>query len=198
MAMSHEEVLAKKIVQNYLRSKGYKTYAEIFDKYHFNRTRDPSVLGYMEPKTGTIVVNGDLSMEQVSVVVRHEILHFYLDHTRRIVEKLLGEKNAGLAPDDPKRLSMEDILEEVFSIMSNYAMDYEISNRGYTDEDKEIIRSMHALVTEDDHPGWENLTMEEMYDKLREEEQNKPKIIYGGYIDGNTFIGQDGTVYGID
>ena len=56
---------------------------------------------------------------------------------------------------------------------ANIAGDYEISNRGYTEQDKRIARSimlngkvLSGLVTEDQHPDWVDLSFEEMYDRL--------------------------------
>lgn len=61
---------------------------------------------------------------------------------------------------------------------SNIAGDYEISNRGYTDADKATVRAimlngqiLQGLVTEDQHPDWVNLSLEEMYDKLTEKKK---------------------------
>ena len=194
MAMTDWEKRAKAELQTILRKQGYPTYADLFDKYHFNVTRDPGVLGYMEPATGTIVINADLDIDQASVTIRHEILHYYLQHVKRMYNKVAREM--GLDPKAVDDSSIEDINRVVFSTITNIAGDYEISNLAYTDKDKAIIRGMNALVTEDDHEDWANLTMEEMFDKLREEAASKPKIVYGALLDSTTFIGADRKVYG--
>ncbi len=194
MAMSDRERIGRDQIIKYLGRQGYKTYGDLLSRYHLNLTRDPNVLGYMEPDKGRIVVNSSLDMEQISVVIRHEILHFYLDHTKRIFNKLALEKK--LDPNNLSKESIEEITKEAFTQIANIAMDYDISNQAYTDKDKAIIRTMHALVTEDDHADWVDLTMEEMYDKLRQEEQAKPKIVYGALVNSTTFVGSDGRVYG--
>ena len=92
----------------------------------------------------------------------------------------------------------------------NYAADYEISNRGYTTRDKENIRNIElngrilsGLVTEDDHPDWVNLSVEEMYDKLIEErkqaQEEALKTPINGFLqDDTTFIDPiTGRVYGV-
>lgn len=133
------------------------TYARILGLFDVYLTDNPEVVGYMIPGKAKIVLNRNLSPEQVSVVVRHEILHEFLAHGKRgdTLEKALGKKNAEL---------------------SNIAADFEISNRGYTPQDKAVSkrlrlgdRVVQGLVTELDRPGWENLSFEEMYEKLLDE-----------------------------
>ena len=60
----------------------------------------------------------------------------------------------------------------------NIAADYEISNRGYTEKDKDIARSiilkdqiLRGLVTEDEHADWVNKTFEEMLAELIKTQQ---------------------------
>lgn len=99
------------------------------------------------------------------MIVRHEILHEYLNHGSR-----------GKAFEKQK---YKDWYGKEGSVgnhdLSNQAADWEISNRGYTDADKVTARNimlgdkvLQGLVTELDNPGkgWEKLTFEEMYGKL--------------------------------
>ena len=89
----------------------------------------------------------------------------------------------------------------------NIAADYEISNRGYTDADKYTVRNINingrivsGLVTEDQHPDWVDLPVEDMYDKLKEEHDNDPEsnIVNGFLMDPTTFIDiTTGVTYGI-
>ena len=70
-------------------------------------------------------------------------------------------------------------------------MDDEISNKKYTDEDKETVRNMWlngrligGLVTEDHRDGWKNLSIEEMYDKVTDEIENiQRKLLSQGLND---------------
>ena len=56
------------------------------------------------------------------------------------------------------------------------AMDWELSERGYDDHDKDAVRNMTlngrvigGLILEDDHPEWLNKPMEEIFDLVRQE-----------------------------
>ena len=151
---------AKDQIIKTLRQQGYATYANLTELFDIYLTDDPNVVGYMIPDRAKIVLNKDLSIEQVSTLIRHEILHEFLTHMKR--QKEFHDKN-------PKYLSNHEI--------ANIAADFEISNLGYTDEDKRIAKRIKlgekvvkGLVTDLDRPGWEDLTFEEMYEKLLEEQ----------------------------
>jgi len=171
MAMTNQEYWAKQEILDRLGEQGYPTYAKLLNKFDVNLTADPDVIGYTEPERARIVLNKGLNIDQVSVVVRHEILHNFLKHMQRMEDKLGSDIWKSRTPE-----MMET---------SNIAGDYEISNRGYTDADKKTVRALRlndkvlqGLVTEDQHPDWVNLSLEEMYDKLMEEkkkEENKLK-----------------------
>ena len=165
MSMTKREYLGKQEVHRILAEQGYPTYAHLFDMFDLHLTNDPDVIGYMIPSKAVITVNENLDLEQVSVIVRHEILHEYLNHAARM-EKHTGTKN--LNPAQHQNF--------------NIAGDYEISNLGYTEGDKKNIRhivingvKLSGLVTEDDHPDWVGLSVEEMYDKLEEERAKSDK-----------------------
>lgn len=165
MAMTKIELAAKSQIERILKKQGYPTYAKLFDMFDLNLTKDPNVIGYMVPGKAKIVLNMGLSTDQVSMIVRHEILHEYLNHGPR-----------GKAFEKQK---YKDWYGKEGSVgnhdLSNQAADWEISNRGYTDADKVTARNimlgdkvLQGLVTELDNPGkgWEKLTFEEMYGKL--------------------------------
>ncbi|MBQ6627971.1 MAG: hypothetical protein IJH65_04065 [Methanobrevibacter sp.] len=192
MAMTERERLGREIIMKSLRKHGYVTYSNLLSDFHLNFTNDPRVLGYMEPKKGRIVVNSSLDMDQVEVIIRHEILHFYLKHAQRTLRKLAQLK--GLDPDSIDDMTVKELEREIYGDpdqLANWAADFDISNQGYTDKDKAIIRSLHALVTEDHYSDWTDLTMEEMYERLLKERENKQKIVYGAFMDSTTFIGAD-------
>ena len=181
MAMTRKEQLAKEQIIRILQTTGYPTYASLLDLFHVNLTEDPNVVAYMEPGKGRIVLNSGLDINQVSTVVRHEILHEYLNHHKRLINKLAKERN--LDPDKLDDLSIKELENSLYSNKAfNIAGDYEISNRGYTDNDKRIARGimlngkrLKGLVTEDDHPDWVDLPLEDMYDLLRDEMKNDPQ-----------------------
>ncbi len=203
MAMTREEKNAKNYLIHVLRSEGYPTYAKIFQKFDFNFTNHPGIAAYLDPAKGVIVANRTLDEFQICTIIRHEILHHYLKHEKRLLDKLAIEK--GLDPDDIDDMTLDEIKKELYSnSMFNYAADYEISNRGYTDKDKEIVRNLklngeivQGLVTEDDHPDWVDLSVEEMYDKIREErkrEEEESKMDEDDCILG-TFMDEDQSAF---
>ena len=154
--MTARDEAAKEQIIRKLRSEGYPTYARLFDLFDLNLTDNPNVVGYMLPGKAKIVLNENLSIDQVSTIVRHEILHEWLSHGPR------GEK---FNKEHPDLLPDHDT--------SNIAADYEISNVGYTDKDKRAARAiilgdktLQGLVTEDQYPGWEDKSFEEMYEEL--------------------------------
>lgn len=174
--MSPKEKLAKEKLIKLLRREGRATYARLFNEFDFNFTSDPNVVAYMEPSKGRIVCNKGLDMGQISTVIRHEILHEFLSHQMRMIDHI--SKKLGYDVNALTDEQRDEVLNKIYSNKKfNIAGDYEISNRGYTDEDKRNVRTIKlndqvltGLVTEDDHPDWVDLSLEDMYDKLIEED----------------------------
>lgn len=203
MSMTLEERKAKKYLWEHLRKEGYPTYAKIFYNFDFHFTDNPNAVGFLDNKDGSITLNRELDVESCSVVIRHEILHAYLQHHKRMIAHLA--KQRGLDPDKLDDLSLNELLRDIYmdpDRLDNIAGDYEISNRGYTRKDKAAVRrilingrTVSGLVTEDDHPDWTDLSIEEMYDKLNEIRQTR--VTRGFLLDDTTFVAPDGTVYGI-
>lgn len=162
MAMTKREFLGKQEIRKILAEEGYPTYSYLIEDFDIHLTKDPDVIGYMIPSKGVITINEGLDLEQVSVIVRHEILHEYLNHAKRF-EQHVGADNY----NNRSEAQHNDM---------NIAGDYEISNRGYTEKDKKNVRKIRldnrvlsGLVTEDQHPDWVGLSAEEMYDRLEGE-----------------------------
>lgn len=150
---------AKKQIIKILHSQSYHKYASLVSMFDIYLTDDPEVVGYMVPDKAKIVLNKDLDIYQVSVIVRHEVLHEYLTHAIR--EQKFNAAHPELSPDHE---------------LMNVAADMEISNRGYTSADKANIRAIRlhgqklkGLVTEDHDPSWVTLSFEQMYEKLLQE-----------------------------
>ena len=163
--MTARDEAAKEQIIRKLRSEGYPTYARLFDLFDLNLTDNPDVVGYMLPGKAKIVLNENLSIDQVSTVVRHEILHEWLSHGAR--SEKFNKEHPDLLPDHDT---------------SNIAADYEISNIGYTDKDKRAARAiilgdktLQGLVTEDQYPGWEDKSFEEMYEELLKQSLEEKK-----------------------
>lgn len=204
--MTNKEKALHEHIRRLLKTQGYKTYAQLFSHFDLNLTSSPEVIAYMEPGRGRIVINQGLDEKQISTTIRHEILHEYLKHEKRLLRKLA--ENVGLDPDKLDDYSLDELKRKLYSNSSfNIAADYEISNRGYTPKDKENIRAIllngeivRGLVTEDDHPDWVDLSVEEMYDKLQEQEaaiqqqqEDDGILVVGFSLDDMTF----GTINGV-
>lgn len=178
MAMTKRELRGKQEIEKRLAEQGYPTYAKIFHEFDLNITNDPGVIAYMEPGKGRIVVNGQLDLDGISVTIRHEILHEYLKHENRLIRHVAKIK--GINPDTLDDMSIKEIKNVIYSNKNfNIAGDYEISNVGYTEADKRTMRNLvlngqvvSGLVTEDDHPDWVDLPLEDMYDKLNKDLQD--------------------------
>ena len=193
MAMTRAEARGKVEIARKLAQQGYPTYAKIFDEFDLNITEDPSVIAYMEPGKGRIVVNKNLHLDAISVVIRHEILHQYLEHEDRLVKHVA--KKIGMDPNKLDDMSIEKVKNLIYRGKEfNIAGDFEISNLGYTDADKRAIRNLvmngkvlSGLVTEDHHPDWVDLPLEDMFDKLLPDNQQNQK----GQGEGQDSNGQD-------
>lgn len=193
MIMLKNEKNAKASIMRFLAEQGYPRYASLLRYFDINLTSDPDTIAYVENGRARIVINKYLSLEQVSVVIRHELLHRWLRHAYR-AEKHLGK-------DTWDKRTYQD--HQLFNI----AADYEISNRGYTDEDKQLVRNLtlndpslskqeqikRGLVTEDDHPEWVDLPMEDMIDKLNEARKNNEDVLknFLDELDKRGFFDQD-------
>lgn len=157
---------AKHQIIKILQEEGYPTYARLANLFDIYLTDDPNVVGYMIPSKAKIVINKDLSITQVSLIIRHEILHEWLTHWVR--KDRFEKENSKHGNHD----------------LANIAADLEISNRGYTDADKGTARSIklgdkvvQGLVTEYDMPGWEDKSFEEIYaELLKKEEESQEQL----------------------
>lgn len=212
MSMTREEKFAKQLIMRNLSEQGYPTYAKLLNEFDLNLTENPNVIAFMEPAKGRIVVNRGLEESQVSVVIRHEVLHSYLKHEKRLLQKLA--RDSELDYDELINTGMQDVLDDLKNKLYsnddfNIAADYEISNLAYTDVDKDTIRQINingqilsGLVTEDQHPDWVDYSVEDMYQELvnqRKRDENKldDSMHLGQLKDKTTFIDLNGVVYGI-
>lgn len=195
--MTAIEEIAKKQLKTLLAKQGYKAYAKLLDMFDVNLTEDPGVVAYMEPNKARIVINRNLRIDQVSVIVRHEILHEFLEHHLRLLKHLAQQANLDydkLTDMDIKELEQKLYSNQIFNI----AADYEISNRGYTAADKQIVKNLilngrvvGGLVTEEQHPDWVDLSVEEMYDRLNQQLTDEEKNIANNSQQGGSPSGSD-------
>ena len=212
MSMTNEEKFAKQLIMTRLSEQGYPTYSKLLNEFDLNLTENPNVVAFMEPATGRIVVNRGLEETQVSVIIRHEILHAFLKHELRLLQKLARDR--GIDYDSLVDTELDELTSELKNVLYsnddfNIAADYEISNLGYTDADKDAVRQINingqilsGLVTEDEHPDWIDYSVEDMYQeltRLRKKDQGKldDSTHFGNLIDKTTFVDLNGVAYGI-
>lgn len=196
-------LLVKQKIINMLRSEGYATYANRFKKLNFVVAEfykgHYCPVAFMSQSDMVIVVNPALIVDmmedgpifkQLSVLVRHELLHFLLCHEKRFLDYLKKTD-----PDFAKTYRRVDM-----RTIANFAEDYELGNYGYDDYDKSVVRNLTingrvvgGLLSEDvtnstaqvygngikgvetyhgaQFNGWENKSMEEMFQMLRDEHE---------------------------
>ena len=197
-----------KIIQK-LGEDGYATYAErlkdfeflVADAYKGKRVDTAAMFD-----DGTIVfsrnwflpgLSEEQTLDQLSVLVRHEMLHYLLAHIIRMKE-YLQKKFPNLVIDgeriDFSKLTPEETLElQALLNADNTAADWDLSQK-YDDYDKEVVRNMTlcgevigGLILEDQHPEWMGLNYEEILERAAEEikpqiqqaieqQQNMPKM----------------------
>lgn len=177
MGMTNFERMARKKIQQILKAQHYPRYAKLLGEFDLNITNNPDVTACIQYDRGRIIINGMFDgPEDISVIIRHELCHGFLQHYRRLVNHVA--KTLGLDPNNLTDMDIKKIESIVYSPTSphNIVADFDISNQAYTDKDKELIKNMvlagraaHGLITEEHKKDWVNLSLEEMWDKAMEE-----------------------------
>ena len=178
--MNGRDKQVKEMIIDMLINEGYGTYAKRLKEFEFivadfyGGTYIP--VAAMFPQLGCIVINtgfldDEETFKQLSVIVRHELLHFLLMHEKRLYDHLKATD-----PDFEESYKKASIHE-----IANYAMDWELSERGYDDHDKDVVRNMTlngrvcaGLILSDQHPEWLGKPMEEIFE-LQKKEYEKAK-----------------------
>ena len=175
--MSDRERSLKKLLIELLRDDGHghhhAKYAERLESFDINiiplRPDEPPVTAYISFDSrppliciGEGLVNNPSTLYQLPSVIRHELAHNLMMHEIRMMTHIGAEKWEELWGASP---SLHSIL--------NIVMDDEISNKKYTDYDKNIMRALilngkeiQCLVTEDHRPEWVNLPLDKMFDAI--------------------------------
>ena len=176
--MTARDRLVKEQLIERLIADGYGTYAKRlkeFDVYVADIFDGvPIKTAAMFPDTGDIVINPgffnlpdeEQAWNQLSVLIRHEMLHFLLVHEQRLFDHLVETD-----PDFEETYKKASIHQ-----IANYAMDWELSEIGYDEHDKEVVRVMTlnskiigGLILSDDHPEWLHKPMEELFELVKKE-----------------------------
>ena len=148
------------------------------------RSKDPNFVAAVSWEEVTVyisdgfVTNDQEIFYQLSVLMRHELAHYLLQHDIRMA-KYISDK---YGDEYAKHFKLSSLLHQTCNIV----MDLEISNRVYLqDDDKDVVRTLTdgvrflpGLVTEDIASSWKKMNLIEMYDAVEKEIENiKQSII---------------------
>lgn len=168
--MTRKEVIFQYNLVKYLKEDGFKTFGEYLSKFHLNfltsEQAGTTFIAAINPEQGIVYVNPNVTFEAISLLIRHEIGHYYFQHRQHMFAKL---KELGI--NTPSQLAHE---------LANYAGDYHISNQIYDDEDKYMAKhikikdlnsgewqTFKGLVTEldfPDHPEYWHMEFDDLWD----------------------------------
>lgn len=189
--MTAEERAIRGNIMSHLMSNNMPRYARLLALFDLqilppNIMDNGEWIAFMRPEKGIIAINRDViedpnnSMEIISLLIRHEILHEWRDHYKRTIEQLAKESGIDLTslPEEEQEKKIKELEQVMFSDdLFNVAADLEISNVGYDDYDKILVHKIslageikQGLVTEEQPrwKNWVNLPMEDMYTNLRD------------------------------
>lgn len=209
--MNEEENLVKDwLIFDILAGNGYKTFAQHLINYDLFLTDDPRVAARMMPSRGCIEINRYFDDEAlISVLIRHELLHFLLDHERNAIIDLAEEN--GLDPHKLTKGQYRELKQQVYSqhlipglekygpvSFTNVAGDWDLSQY-YSKKDMDKIKNglfygtpMEGLVLELDHPEWLGLSYKELIHKIRDAEREARRAalqeLSGDYLDEDHFV----------
>lgn len=173
MAMTRIEKNTRYALANFMGQQGYPTYASIFMKYElkFHTPKYPFA-AMVDTDKGIIYINPKINdKEDLSTLIRHEILHIYLAHQERILKHFAKQKGlqwkqiddipleaiVNMSEEDINKLAdgiKQDVItdrqiaRDLYSTKykgypyHNYIADLEIDNRGYTQHDKNIVKNL--------------------------------------------------------
>ncbi len=177
--MTREERAVKRQLCQLLIDRGHRKYAERFWKLDFNiidSKKHPDFTAAISFDEATVFLSdgflgsGQGIFNQLDVLLRHEMAHNLMMHQIRMM--YVFKKLHANDPDEAYEIiSYSSTLHELLNIIE----DFEISNKRYSDADKQIVRNMMlngeiigGLVTEDQR-GWEKMSLEQMYEELSKE-----------------------------
>ena len=142
------------------------------------RSEEPNFVAAVSWENVTIyvsdgfVTNDKDIFYQLSVLMRHELAHYLLQHDIRMA-KYIADK---YGDEYAKHFKLSNLLHQTCNIV----MDLEISNKVYLqDDDKDTVRNLTdgvrflpGLVTDDIAAQWTKMTLIEMYDAVEKEIDN--------------------------
>lgn len=177
--MSSEEREIKRQLCQLLIDRGHTKYARRFWMLDFNiinSKRHPEFTAAISFDEATVFISdgflgsGQGIFNQLDVLLRHEMAHNLMMHQIRLMY-VFKKIHANDPEEAYAHISYSQTLHDILNVIE----DYEISNKRYTEADKDVVRDMQlngrvigGLVTEDDR-GWEKMSLEQMYEELSKE-----------------------------
>ena len=159
-----EQLFKRYLIRDVLQKNGYPRYAKALRDFYVNITNNPGIPSAAVDSThGIIYINRNEMMnaysnpDRISMLIRHELLHTFLDHHGRdlyIVAKKMGLDPKALTKADFKKVNASmykgnpAYIEYGSPHTGNIAGDYDLS-RYYTTRDKEISTELGGLILED-------------------------------------------------
>ena len=145
---SKEEAEFKRFLIKQLLQSGYKRYAHELKDYYINLTEDPSIIAAIDPKNYIVYINRAHmydNPDMLSMLIRHELLHSFLNHTNREIRELAVA--LGYNPDKITKIEFENVMKAMAepniayrrynaARSGNIAGDLDLS-RYYIEKDKE-------------------------------------------------------------
>ena len=142
------------------------------------RSEEPNFVAAVSWEDATVyisdgfVTNDPEIFYQLSVLMRHELAHYLLQHDIRMA-KYISDK---YGDEYAKHFKLSNLLHQTCNII----MDLEISNQVYIqNDDKDVVRNLtdgvrflSGLVTEDIVSSWKKMNLIEMYDAVEKEIEN--------------------------
>jgi len=189
-----------KHILDMLKKEGHIAYYKALKNYRVKLTSEDIAPAWIVPAEHTIYFNKDKIKEysdaKLSMLIRHELLHGLLDHVPREISLIANELGM-----DANNLSDDDILEirtiaekpnlnhAMWShpVNGNLAGDMDLA-KFYTDLDIEVAEDLGGILRQD-YPEYDNLTYEEIYKKLQQEDKElRDRLIVNvhGHFDDQT------------
>lgn len=165
--------LCKMLIKN-----NHRQYAKRFWELDLNlvdSTKEPGFIAAISFDEATVFISdaflkgGPTIFNQLDMVLRHELAHNLMMHQIRLMHVF---KHAFAASDPDEAYEQIKYSSNMHELL-NWIEDFEISNKRYSEADKQIARELKlngevitGLVTEDHRASWLSMSLETMYTQL--------------------------------
>lgn len=178
--MTRREQLLKKKLIALLRDDGrghkhpkYAARLEDFIVKIVDSTKDPNMTAAISFDDATIYISDGFLKDpnlfyQLNVLMRHELAHYLMQHQIRMMHEIIKK----YGKEGYTHIKMSQSIHSLLNVIE----DFEISNKRYSDADKQVVRNMllngrliGGLITEEHRTAWENMSVIDMFKELSNE-----------------------------